>query len=52
MLGFPPRRLVPPLLSALAAVPPVLSSLVLHLPRLFPDKEFCFSQSAASLLGS
>lgn len=51
MLGFPPRRLVP-LLNALAAVPPVLSSLVLHLPRFFPDKEFCFSQSAVSLLGS
>lgn len=51
MLDFSPLRLVP-LLSALAAVPPVLSSLPLHLSLFFPDKEFCLSQSAVSLFGS
>lgn len=51
MLFFPSLRLVPRLI-ALAAVPPVLSTLGLHLPLFLPDREFCFSQSAASLLGS
>lgn len=47
LLGFPPLRLVA-LLSALAAVPPVLSNLELHLPWFL----FCFSQSTSSLFGS
>lgn len=50
-LAFPPRRLLP-FLCALAAVPPVLSNLLLHLPLFFPDKEFAFSQSELSFFES
>lgn len=37
---------------ALAAVAPVLSSLLFHRAPLLPDKAFCLSQATASLLGS
>lgn len=51
MPDFSPLRLGP-LLSALAAVPPVLSNLTLHLPLFFPGQDLCFSHWPVSLLGS